>query len=488
MARTFRPWFANQIMGYGAKGTPTSGKSKRSGRELLEKLIKDRERSEAPVKDFEAFERDLHERVAEFERDVLAEELKRPDVDIPVVLIEGVPHRRVLRSEETYLSAAGPVRVERSLYSARRDGERAVSPLELRAGIVEGLWTPTAAKQAAWVVAHLTPYEGQELFAMLGNMQPSRSSLDRLPKQLSTRWEAERESFEQSLRQGEVVPPEATTVAVSLDGVMVPMRDGQREPKRARAVAEGKMACGPAGFQEVGCGTVSFYDAEGERLSTVKIGRMPEFKKATLKTVLSAELNAALVQRPDLHLVTVADGANDNWDYLHGVLPPSTEIVDFYHAAEHLHVALSAAYGEGTVKCRAQFEKLRLVLRDDPEGVEKVIRSILHLTKQAPRNNRITTELIYFRKHRHRMRYATWREAKLPIGSGVVEAACKTLATQRLKRSGMRWRQEGGQAILTFRAMAQSERFDRAWALLAATYKVEVTLFEQVIAMSDYRR
>jgi hypothetical protein len=488
LSRVFRPLLANQVMGQEAKDAPMSGPSKRRGRELLQKLIEDRRRSEGPVRDFGAFERDLHERVAEFEREILADELKRLDVDVPVVLIEGVPHRRVLRSEETYLSAAGPVRVERSLYAARRDGERAVSPLELRAGIVEGLWTPTAAKQAAWVVAHLTPYEGQELFAMLGNMQPSKSSLDRLPKQLSARWEAQRESFEQSLRQGEAVPPEATTVAVSLDGVLVPMKDGERETKRTRAVAEGKLACGPAGYQEVGCGTVSFYDAEGERLSTVKIGRMPESKKVTLKAILTAELNAAFAQRPDLHLVTVADGTVDNWEYLHGALPPSTEVVDFYHAAEHLNEALSAAYGEGTVKCRAQFEKLRLVLRDDPEGVEKVIRSLLHLTKQSPRRSRITTELAYFRKHRHRMRYATLRAGKFPIGSGVVEAACKTLATQRLKRSGMRWRHAGGQAILTFRALAQSDRFDKAWALVAATYKVEVTLFDRVIAMSDYRR
>ena len=99
-----------------------SGPLKRRGRELLEKLIEDRRRSEEPLRDFGAFERDLHERVAEFEREVLAEELKRLDVDVPVVLLEGVPHRRVLRSEETYLSAAGPVRVERSLYAARRDG------------------------------------------------------------------------------------------------------------------------------------------------------------------------------------------------------------------------------------------------------------------------------------------------------------------------------------------------------------------------------
>ncbi|XYH94934.1 hypothetical protein ACMHYB_45045 [Sorangium sp. So ce1128] len=319
-------------------------------------------------------------------------------------------------------------------------------------------------------------------------MQPSKSSLDRLPKQLSGEWEAQRESFEKTVRAGDIVPVEAVTVAVSLDGVLVPMRDGGREEKRARTAAEGRPASGPAGYQEVGCGTVSFYDEAGGRLSTVKIGRMPEFKKSTLKKILTEKLGAALAQRPELKLVTVADGANDNWDFLHGALPPSVEVIDFYHAAEHLNVALGAAYGEGTVKCRAQFDKLRLVLLEDPDGVEKIIRSLVHLTKQHPGSRRIGTELAYFRKHRRRMRYATWRAAFLPIGSGVVEAACKTLAAQRMKRSGMRWRHEGGQAILTFRGLIQSERFDGAWALLAATYKTEVTLFENVIALSDCRR
>jgi hypothetical protein len=63
----------------------------------------------------------------------------------------------------------------------------------------------------------------------------------------------------------------------------------------------------------------------------------------------------------------------------------------------------------------------------------------------------------------------------IPIGSGVVEAACKTLVAQRMKCSGMRWGENGGQAILTVRGWSQSERFDHAWALLAATYRMQVT-------------
>ena len=103
-------------------------------------------RSAKPVDDFERFERDLHAVVAAVERDAVAEELSRLDVDVPVLEIKGVTHRRVVRCADTYFGAAGEVRVTRSLYSTREDGERAVSPMELRAGIVEGRWTPSCAK------------------------------------------------------------------------------------------------------------------------------------------------------------------------------------------------------------------------------------------------------------------------------------------------------------------------------------------------------
>jgi hypothetical protein len=447
----------------------------------LQAFIAERRSLKEPCGDMECFERELHEYVVAVEREGLAEELARLDVDLPAVTIEGEVYRQVVRCEETYTSAAGPVRVMRSLYRRLGEGERTLCPLELRAGIVEGRWTPLAARQAAFVVAHLTPQEGEDLFRELGNMSPSKSSLDRLPKQLSERWEAERERFEAALRKEETVPPEAVTVAVSLDGVMVPMKDGGRTQKRQDAKAQGKHTCGPAGYQEVGCGTLSFYDAEGGRLSTVRLARMPEKHKATLKDTLSEEIAAVLEQRPALTLVKLADGAKDNWTYLGAVLPQGIETLDFYHACEHLKAAFDAAYGDNSAKSKAQFEKYRLLLRDEAEGVEKVIRALCHLRDTHPRKRKLSTELAYFRRHRHRMRYAQAQAQNLPIGSGVVEAACKTLATQRMKRSGMRWRQAGGQAILTLRALHQSERFARAWKLLSRTYQRTVEIPENVV-------
>jgi len=460
-----------------------------SARERLRAFLDARGRAKDPVDDLEQFERELHALFAAAEAEVVAEELARLDVDLPAITIDDLAHRQVLRCEQTYMTAAGPARVLRSLYSTRHVGDRAECAMELRAGVIGGFWTPLAAKQATWVVAHLTPQEGEDLFGLLGGMKPSKSSLDRLPKDVSARWEKERVKFEAALRAVEQVPKAAATVAVSLDGVLVPMKDEEHRAKRARAAAEGKLACGPAGFKEVGCATLSLYDADGDRLHTVRLARMPEHKKATLKASLTQELKAVLAQRPDLKVVTLADGAKDNWRYLDWELPAdSTAIADFYHVAEHLHAALAAAYGESDPRCQAQFEKLRHLLRHDRRGAARVIRALAHLRDRYPRRKKVATELAFFRGNRHRMRYAEWAAKGLPIGSGVTEAACKTLATQRMKRSGMHWRHDGGQSILTFRALAQSDRFERGWAMVASTYKRHVTFPKNVIPLSARRR
>jgi hypothetical protein len=452
----------------------------------LQDFLHQRRAAHEPVEDLHAFEQELHRLFVAAEREALGHELARFDLDVPAVEVHGERYHRVLRCATTYTSAVGPVRVERSLYRCTQ-GRQAVCPLELRAGIVEGTWTPWAAQQATWVVAHLTPQEGEDLFALLGNMTPSKSTLDRLPKALHSSWEAHRLPFEATLRRQEEIPQEAVTMAVSLDGVMVPMKDGQRQAKRQRALATGQPPSGPAGYQEVGCATVSYYARHGERLLTRRMARMPEEHKATLKSQLTAEVLGALMQRPALRVVKVADGAPDNWSYLGELLPFGEEVLDFYHAATHLGDALRAAYGEATPQYQARFATLREVLRDAPEGAETIIGVLCRLRTRFAHRQAIHKALAYFREHRHRMHYSALRAQNLPIGSGVVEAACKTLVSQRLKRAGMRWRTAGGQAILTFRALCQSDRFERAWQLLGETYKRLVTLPRQVIALSQYR-
>lgn len=217
------------------------------------------------------------------------------------------------------------------------------------------------------------------------------------------------------------------------------------------------------------------------------MARMPEPNHATLQQQLTAAVMGALRQRPDWGVVKVAAGAPDNGSYGRETLPFGIEVLDFYHATEHLGAALAAAYGEGTRPYQERWETLRTVLRDDPQGVHKVIGTLERWRTRAPRRQAIQKALAYCRAHRHRMRYADLQARHVPIGSGVGEAACKTLVSQRLKRAGMRWRTEGGQAMLTFRALCHSARFERAWLLLVQQYQRRVSLPQQVIAFSKRR-
>ena len=115
-------------------------------------------------------------------------------------------------------------------------------------------------------------------------------------------------------------------------------------------------------------------------------------------------------------------------------------------------------------------------MKEDPQGADKIIRAVRCRRDQARGKSRktLTAALKYFRTMQDGMEYHACKEACLPIGSGVVEAACKTLVNERLKQSGMRWTLRGGQAILTLRSLLQSARWEKAWALLARSYNANV--------------
>jgi hypothetical protein len=422
-----------------------------------------------------AVERTLGASFAELGQAVMRQVLAQLDPGGDDVVVDGQRHWQAVRATREYMSAFGRVAVERGVYRAARNGPT-VCPMELRAGIVEGFWTPHAAKLAALCISDMTPKRAESFFKELGMMGPSRSSLDRLPKALNEHWERNRASYEERIRADEQIPSEAVTVAVSLDGVLVPTRGTDKAEKKAEMRRQGRLDKGPAGYREVGCGALSFYDAEGNRLATRRMARMPEANKLTLKEQLRGELEHVRRQRPELVVVAVADGAADNWEFL-SALRPDHQVVDFFHAVEHLKLAVDVSMGgSGTVPTRAKFERLRKTLRHHPSGADKVMAALKSLRPRRrgdPRDYR--TGVTYFHKHRERMNYAALQAANLPIGSGVIEGTCKSLASDRLKRAGMRWDRRGGQAILNLRSWAQSDRFDAAWRLLQAHYSVQIT-------------
>ena len=163
-------------------------------------------------------------------------------------------------------------------------------------------------------------------------------------------------------------------------------------------------------------------------------------------------------QNPDLKLVVTADGAKDNWTFSKS-LNPDVEVLDFWHATEHLRVAADAAFGSDKMARKKWFEAKRHDLRHDPDGVGKVIDALRYLLRKGRSSEEIRKVLGYFRNNRRRMNYYHVAEEGYPIGSGEVEAANKMLVTHRLKRSGQRWGRDGGQWVLAFRALLKSDRF-----------------------------
>ena len=426
---------------------------------------------------FEDFEREIGERMRALENDLKADQLALYDIDAQVIRVGEQEFRLCLKKElKTYLSASGPVTVGRNLFRPSGGG-KSVCALDLRAGIVGGLCTPVLARQVCYAMGHMTSAETAALFVEFGVEGPSSSTCDRIPKVVGKAWERNREQWEAALREQETIPAEAKVMGVSLDGVMVPDKEAQREAKVEREKKKkdlSKASGGPAGYREVGCGTVSLYDEEGDRLDTVRYGRAPEFKKKTLTEQLDAEVASILAARSDLDLVALADGAEENWRYFDGpTWEHATKIVDSGHACQHLKAGLAAYFGKDSLRGRAEYERLKIILKDQHGGVDDVITELrslerkLRRRKQKKRGELLRKERKYFENQRERMDYARYQELGLPIGSGVVEAACKTLATQRLKRSGMSWG-DGKQPILTIRSLQQSNRWDRAWPLIAA--------------------
>src|ERR1041385_6611874 len=447
----------------------------------LRELILDLEQREVGSRELEEIERAIHQGILAVEADLMRRQVERFDLDVDEVQFEDQPYRRKMKSRQLYTGLAGTFEIERALYVPRSKTGKAICPLELRAGMVEDVWTPLAARLMTRAVASTTPKEAAELFGEWGGMKPSTSSLDRLPKRLSEKREEQRERFEAELRTLDMVPRAAVSVVVSMDGVQVPVKDGQRAEKRSQ---EDKRPRGPAGFREVGCGTLSFYDERGKRLKTARFGRMPEAKKVTLKAQLEAELESIYSSRPDLLLVCLADGFDDHWDFLSKLssrfVPPGkkkNEAIDLFHVLERVKMALNAYHGDHTPESKAAFEQCRIWLRGKSNGAERVIRALRHRRQKVrgAKRKAIDREINYLSKRKSRLRYKRLLRRKLAVGSGVMEAACKTLATQRMKRSGMSWLEEGGQAILTFRSLIQSNRWETGWDLMLQQYRLDVT-------------
>ena len=128
-----------------------------------------------------------------------------------------------------------------------------------------------------------------------------------------------------------------------------------------------------------------------------------------------------------------------------------------WHAAQHFKEALDSAYGENSPLAQHHFERLREILKDEQNGIDRVLRSRQRLARRHPQRTAISRVLHFFRKQQNRVRYAEFQQRGHLIGSGIVEAANRVLIAKRLKCSGMRRSKNGtGQVILSLRALWKS--------------------------------
>ncbi len=164
-------------------------------------------------------------------------------------------------------------------------------------------------------------------------------------------------------------------------------------------------------------------------------------------------------------VVFLGDGAAWIWENARIIFPMAIQILDFYHAVEHLGALARAIFGEGdsaTAKQRAWASELK---RSDMRGILGQAARLLAADPDIPaqRLEDARRETAYFTTHLERTRYGYFRQQGYFIGSGVIEAGCKTVIGRRLKQSGMFWSVSGAENILQLRCLIKSPHFDAAW-------------------------
>jgi hypothetical protein len=436
-------------------------------RQLYQHLQRFRQQPPTPERTY-ALETKTAQVLREAGRVLLEQEFNRIEPprreDCPLRLrLAGQEYRRRPKSRNVIGTWFGPIVLQRYVYEAVEPGERSLFPLEMQLGIEAGLATPALAERVGWWSAEHEQQQVRDLLRQEHGVCWSVKSLRKVTASLrdglaSFREEAQVARVLAWLAKAWAAPGRHRPVlVVGRDGIHVPLRN--------------------EGYHEGATATVSVLDRRGQRLGTVYLGRMPESGQGTLSAQLTALLTAVLVAwqargQAAPRLAYVSDGGHHPQDYYRRVLRRLADpwrsgqtlawewIVDFWHACAYVH-RLAEGLFSTAARAWGWFRKWRRWLRDRRQGVSQVLRSAMWHYNNGGRRSKAQEELFwegyhYLRKYGRWMAYARCRCQGLPIGSGVTEAACKTVFAERLKRSGMTWSREGGQVILDLRVLVLS--------------------------------
>lgn len=346
------------------------------------------------------------------------------------------------RTSETYQTSFGAQSVPRHVYQ-HSGGGTTWCPLEDRARII-GLATPHFAQLLSGALAELNGREVQRFFAehhqrevSLGLIQQLTAETGRLALAKEKKWSYELET----------PPGEVGWIVLGTDGTCGPMCEG--------------------GWKQVMVGTITLCNKAGEPLETIYVANAPEDGKAIFYVRMRREVAAVKKRYSQARWAGISDGARD----LRPFLEEHTEVLvlDFYHLSEYVHEAAKACYGE-TQTAESWCADALHTLKHEAGAARAVIDELQYwLSAQGPRLTKLARATIeraagYMEANEDRMDYAAAQAAGYMIGSGVTEAACKTVVKARLCGSGMRWHEQSMQQILCLRALRRStNRWPQFW-------------------------
>jgi hypothetical protein len=262
---------------------------------------------------------------------------------------------------------------------------------------------------------------------------------------------------------------EVALMYISADGTGVPMR------KEELVGRPGKQPDGSAKTREVKLGCVFLQtqvDKEGHPIrkedSTSYVGSFEG--AAEFGLLLRQEAQRRGLARAT-KVIFIGDGAAWIWELVRVNFPGAILILDFYHALEHVHGLVDALWGKQTPEGKRATKLWKGWLLKDKGG--QVVSQAKGQLASALDTEKAQKEIGYLENNLDRMTYGTFRKAGYFIGSGVVEAGCKTVIGKRMKCSGMFWSEEGGQGILDLRCAFLSNRLDGFCQARAARHAAE---------------
>ena len=399
--------------------------------------IKDKDFNGAQV---QLIEKDFYKLFGKSARCGISELLFQNDITKKYIILDGKKYYFKYKSIGKYLTLLGEVAVKRSIYQSNKSSI-SYCPLESRLMFVNDYVSFAATEYISYTLASMTPSEFVKHCKKWTLMKPSISTVKRVINYVGKFMETN--DFIGSVQCTEQVPIEAKILAISIDATSVLVKK--------------------EGWRQATAGTISVYNKDGDRLNTTYIGRMPEKSKIKIKRALVNEVESIVTRQKFEQIVCIADGAVENWIFFRKKFPNAVHITDFFHVAEHLS-KLSELLFKKAEEAKVWYDKYRTILKNDPNGATKTIRAARYRCSLInTKNTAIGSEIKYLQHNRKRMNYFEYKQKNLPIGSGVVEAACKNLIGARLKKSGMSWTIEGGQHILSLRSLVLSNRWDKFW-------------------------